>query len=148
MSKHVFSAPNKLVTKIDMLIDINESFLKLRQTLRCPFLKKLRVPNVTSFFNALSNYYSLEISQSRNKVFSFRKKAQEHGVTSGCVTHDYAETGLAINIYNNIIIIIIIIIMALFILGLKSSNNLQQFKYKNEIFYRDIKNLKENKPKI
>ena len=38
--------------------------------------------------------------------------------------------------------------MALFILGLKSSNNLQQFKYKNEIFYRDIKNLKENKRKI
>ena len=44
-----------------------------------------------------------------------------------------------------------IIIIALFILGLKTSNNLQQFKYKNDkktLFYRNIKKVKENKPKI
>ena len=42
-------------------------------------------------------------------------------------------------------------IIALFILGLKTSNNLQQFKYKNDkktLFYRNIKKVKENKPKI
>ena len=42
------------------------------------------------------------------------------------------------------------IIIALSILGLKTSNNLQQFKYKNDkkTFYRNIKKVKENKPKI
>ena len=46
--------------------------------------------------------------------------------------------------------------IALFILGLKTSNNLQTFKYKNNIeeyftktiFYKDVKNLKQSKPKI
>ena len=40
--------------------------------------------------------------------------------------------------------------MALLILGLKTSNNLQQFKYKNDkkTFYRSVKKVKENKPKI
>ena len=43
-----------------------------------------------------------------------------------------------------------IIIIALFIFKLKTSNNLQQFKYKNDkkLFYRGVKKVKEIKPKI
>ena len=44
----------------------------------------------------------------------------------------------------------IIVVIVLFILGLKTSNNLQQFKYKNDIkqYSTDVKKLKENIPKI
>ena len=43
-----------------------------------------------------------------------------------------------------------IIIIALFILGLKTSNNLQQFKYQNDKkqYLTGVKKVKENKPKI
>ena len=56
------------------------------------------------------------------------------------------------NFCNYVIIIsyCYIIIIALFFLGLKTSNNLQQFKYKKDktLFYRNFKKVKGNKPKI